>query len=191
MDVKSKGLLRRMFDAAVSELARRASASEPQARRAYRPPSVAGAPPPQVREWRESRPPAVPPVQSEPLPVEPAGLVAAPVSVAASVAEPVVQTPPHAPVVIVRGEAGELRVRWNVSPEHIARSAALLGDPHVPCLRLISYGSERDGVAREILDRPNVAPRGECDVREVPERLIATFGLRAGERFVSVAHAVL
>jgi hypothetical protein len=186
MDVKSKGLLRRMFDAAVSELARRASASEPQARRAYRPPSVAGAPLPQVREPRESRPPVPPPVQSEPMQAELAPAAAAPLA-----AEPPVQALPHAPVVIVRGDAGELRVRWNVSPEHIARSAALLADPHVPCLRLISYGSERDGVAREILDRPNVAPRGECDVREVPERLIATFGLRAGDRFVSVAHAVL
>jgi hypothetical protein len=186
MDVKSKGLLRRMFDAAVSELARRASASEPQARRAYRPPSVAGAPLSQVREPRESRPPVAPPVHREPVEAVPALVAAAP-----RVAEAPVEAPPHAPVVIVRGAAGDLRVRWNVSPEHIARSAALLGDPHVPCLRLISYGSERDGVAREILDRPNVAPRGECDVREVPERLIATFGLRAGERFVSVAHAVL
>jgi hypothetical protein len=187
MDVKSKGLLRRMFDLAVSEIARRAATSEPAARRAYRPKASE----PVRRTVREVAGVGVGDYVArvpEPDPAEPAPSAE---SARAASAESASTPAAHSSVVIVRGDGGDLRVRWRVAPEHLARATGLLGEPHVPCLRLITFSRARDAVTRDIQDRPNVGTSGECEVRESPERLIATFGLRAGERFVSVAHAVL
>jgi hypothetical protein len=168
MDVKSKGLLRRVFDRALAEISRRAlgetgddASTEAQCE----------AHATEVLSGEEASPPQA--------------------QVAVPAPQPEHGPSAHSSVVFVRGEAGHLRVRWRISAEHVSRAAALVPEPHVPCLRLIAYASSSSAVEREIQDRPNAPADGECDVRDVPERMIASFGLRAGDKFVSVAHAVL
>jgi hypothetical protein len=168
MDVKSKGLLRRVFDRALAEISRRALGE-----------SVDGA---STEAQLEARAPDVFSGDESSPPQAQVALLAP---------QPERGPSAHSSVVFVRGEAGHLRVRWRIAPEHVSRAAALVPEPHVPCLRLIAYASGSNDVAREIQDRPNAPADGECDVRDVPERMIASFGLRAGDKFVSVAHAVL
>jgi hypothetical protein len=166
MDVKSKGLLRRVFDRALAEISRRALGDTPDT---------------SVDEPMENHAPEAFQAQE----------AAPPPQVAVHVPLPGDGAAAHSSVVFVRSASGQLRVRWRIAAEHVLRAEALVPEPHVPCLRLIAYASSSSSVEREIQDRPNAPADGECDVRDVPERMIATFGLRAGEKFVSVAHAVL
>jgi hypothetical protein len=83
-------------------------------------------------------------------------------------------------------------VRWAVAPDELQRSAALIDDGAVLCLRVVSFAAGRDHVAREVQDRPSIASQGECDVMRPEEgRAVVAVGLRAGGRFVSIAHHIV
>ena len=93
---------------------------------------------------------------------------------------------------LTRGERGALKVRWAVTPEELSRSGALVDEGAVLCLRVVSFSAGRDHVNREVQDRPSIATQGECEVaRSEDGRAVVALGLRAGGRFVSIAHQVV
>lgn len=92
---------------------------------------------------------------------------------------------------VARNERGALKVRWSVGPGEIERSALLLDEGAVLCLRLVSFDTGRDHVLREVQDRPSVPAQGECDIARPEGRAVIALGLRAGGRFVSIAHHVV
>src|SRR5690349_5855278 len=78
---------------------------------------------------------------------------------------PVPEPKPRAPAAglhLSRGERGGLKVRWSVAPDELARSAALIDEGAVLCLRIVSFNAGRDHVAREVQDRPSISSHGEC-----------------------------
>jgi hypothetical protein len=161
MDIKPKGLIQRVLDFAVAELERR------------------------------SRPPARP-SNDEQLGTSPSA------SAAEVPTEPVVVTGEPKPRAVAgglhltRGERGALKVRWAVSPEELSRSGALVDEGAVLCLRVVSFNAGRDHVNREVQDRPSIAAQGECELaRSEDGRAVVALGLRAGGRFVSIAHQVV
>jgi len=162
MDVKSKGLIQRVLDFAVAELERR------------------------------SRPPARPADDDEPQRSEasaPASEPSEPVPVASGEPKPRAAA---AGLHLTRGERGALKVRWAVAPEELSRSAALIDEGAVLCLRVVSFSSGRDHVNREVQDRPSIASQGECDLaRSEDGRAVVSLGLRSGGRFLSIAHHVV
>jgi hypothetical protein len=92
---------------------------------------------------------------------------------------------------VARSERGTLRVRWSVGRGEIERSAQLLDAGAVLCLRLVSFETARDHVLREVQDRPSISSQGECDIARPEGRAVIALGLRAGGRFVSIAHHVV
>ncbi|HEY6876453.1 MAG TPA: hypothetical protein VI299_00460 [Polyangiales bacterium] len=86
---------------------------------------------------------------------------------------------------------GPLTLRWALSEEDVARAEALVSGNPVLCLRLVSFSKTRDDVLREVQDRPGVEREGRCELIEPPQRAVVSLGVRAGERFVSIAHHVL
>ena len=161
MDVKPKGILQRVLDFAVAEFERRS-----------RPPPRSGSeddmePTPAAEAQAEE--PALTPIGGEPKPRAPA-----------------------AGLHLTRSERGGLKVRWSVAPDELARSATLIDDGAVLCLRIVSFNAGRDHVAREVQDRPSIASQGECDLaRSEDGRAVVALGLRAGGRFVSIAHQIV
>jgi hypothetical protein len=99
--------------------------------------------------------------------------------------------PPVGRLEVARNERGALKVRWSVGPGEIERSALLLDEGSVLCLRLVSFDTGRDHVLREVQDRPSVPAQGECDLARPEGRAVIALGLRAGGRFVSIAHHVV
>jgi hypothetical protein len=92
----------------------------------------------------------------------------------------------------VRAHGGEgLTLRWSISDADVSRAQVLLTGKHVLCLRVVSFTGARDDVLREVQDRPGVELQGECELADAPQRGVVALGLRAGERFVSIAHHVL
>jgi len=92
----------------------------------------------------------------------------------------------------VRAHAGDgLTLRWSVSEADVQRAQRLVPGKPVLCLRLVSFSKARDDVLREVQDRPGLELQGQCELAEVPQRAVIALGLRAGERFVSIAHHVL
>jgi hypothetical protein len=173
MDVKPKGLIQRVLDFAVAEFERRSR------------------PPPPVEDGVEPFE-AYAPVGEEPRvplePVQPAPS-AVPPSAAASERQ---QRAPAAGLHLTRGQRGALKVRWSVASEELERSAALIEDGAVLCLRVVSFAAGRDHVTREVQDRPSIASQGECDLTRPEEgRAVVAVGLRAGGRFVSIAHHIV
>lgn len=93
---------------------------------------------------------------------------------------------------LTRGERGGLKVRWAVSAEELARSATLIDPGAVLCLRVVNFGAGRDHVTREVQDRPSIASQGECELARPDDgRAVVALGLRAGGRFVSIAHHIV
>lgn len=90
-----------------------------------------------------------------------------------------------------RTERGALRVCWSVGDAELERSAGLIDDGAVLCLRLVQFSASRDHVVREVQDRPSIASQGECEVARSDGRTVVALGLRAGGRFVSIAHHVV
>lgn len=92
----------------------------------------------------------------------------------------------------IPAQTGEgLTLRWSVSDADVARAQRLVEGKAVLCLRLVSFTKARDDVLREVQDRPSVELSGQCEIAELPQRAVVALGLRAGERFVSIAHHVL
>lgn len=96
----------------------------------------------------------------------------------------------HGLEVVREGAQGLLTLRWSVDEDDVARAQALIGGAPVLCLRVVSFSKARDDVLREVQDRPGLELSGECEIVE-PQRAVVSLGLRAGERFVSIAHHVL
>lgn len=92
----------------------------------------------------------------------------------------------------VPSHTGEgLTLRWSISDADVARAQRLVEGKAVLCLRLVSFTKARDDVLREVQDRPSVELSGQCEIAELPQRAVVALGLRAGERFVAIAHHVL
>jgi hypothetical protein len=164
MDLKSKSFIKRVFDFARAELERRSRQSE-------------------LAEPFSDHVP-----QSE----VPAALARELVS-ELDVPRPQARSnrPPLGGLEVARNERGALKVRWSVGRSEIERSAQLLDESAVLCLRLVSFDTGRDHVLREVQDRPSIASQGECDIARPEGRAVISLGLRAGGRFVSIAHHVL
>jgi hypothetical protein len=110
------------------------------------------------------------------------------------VREPALENEPslHGLEVLRPHDGGALTLRWSLREADVARAEALLsgGNP-VLCLRLVSFSKLRDDVLREVQDRPGIELAGQVDILEPAQRAVVSLGLRAGERFVSIAHHVL
>lgn len=167
MDIRPKSFIKRVFDFALAELDRRAQqASQPSA-------------------------PEASSLQSEARAFSHAAPGSAEVS-----PEPQVDTAPRhrAPpggLEVARTERGAVRVRWAVGNRELERSASLIDDGAVLCLRLVSFAAGRDHVVREVQDRPSIATQGECEIARAEGRTMVALGLRSGGRFVSIAHHVV
>jgi hypothetical protein len=102
---------------------------------------------------------------------------------------------PAAPAVqgleVLRGPRAGLKLVWSLSDEQIAHARTLIDSEAVLCVRVVAYSPLRDDVLREVQDRPGVEPRGSCEVGTVDGPALVSVGLRAGDRFVSIAHHVL
>lgn len=97
----------------------------------------------------------------------------------------------HGLEVVRAHEAGLLTLRWAIGPSDVSRAEALLSGSPVLCLRLVSFSKQRDDVLREVQDRPGIELSGQVEIVEPAQRAVVSLGLRAGERFVSIAHHVL
>jgi len=87
--------------------------------------------------------------------------------------------------------SGLLTLRWSFTQADVSRAGALIDGNPVLCLRLVSFTKGRDDVQREVQDRPGVELTGELELAEPGQGAVVSFGLRSGERFVSIAHHVL
>ena len=199
--MKPKNFLQRVLDYALSELERRARTPESGDHRMdVRPRELtmrdegasdreepSNSAPVQVtngqeRLVREAAPEAPPEAASPVRPTQQAAPVAR-----AGEAGPVVRG-----LEAVRNHSGDgLTLRWSIQAGDVARARRLVSGKPVLCLRIVSFTRARDDVRREVQDRPGVDLAGECQVAESPERAVVALGLRAGERFISIAHHVL
>jgi hypothetical protein len=92
---------------------------------------------------------------------------------------------------VTRPRAGLLALRWAVTKAEVARAEAQLAGNPVLCVRVVTFSKGRDAVLREVQDRPGVDLTGDCEISEPPSRAVVSLGLRAGDRFVSIAHHVI
>ena len=100
--------------------------------------------------------------------------------------------PPVQMLEVVRPhDGGLLTLRWSVTPAEVARAQTLITGNPVLCVRLVNFTKARDDVLREVQDRPGVELSGHCEIGEPQQRAVVSLGLRAGERFVSIAHHVI
>lgn len=166
MDVKPKGLIKRVLDFAVAEFERRSR------------------PPPPPSDTYDS---------DDTAPIE-RGLDAASSPSTAPRADASVESKPRpsaAGLHLTRGARGALKVRWAVAAEELRLASGLIEEGAVLCLRVVSFGAGRDHVTREVQDRPSIAAQGECELTRPEEgRAVVSIGLRAGGRFVSIAHHI-
>ncbi len=170
MDMKPKGLIKRVFQFAVAELERRSR------------------PPPPDGEGEPSDGGTAEPARDTTQRLQPA-LEARREGEQERDYKSV--RPPLGGLHLARGERGSLKVRWSITPSELERSATLIDDGAVLCLRLVSFVAARDHVLREVQDRPSIQSQGECEIARPDGRAVVSLGLRAGGRFVSIAHHVV
>jgi hypothetical protein len=99
--------------------------------------------------------------------------------------------PPPVVLDVSRDPDGMLRAQWSIGRADVARSERLAGEKAILCLRLVSFEPGRDDVKREVLDRPFVDLTGACELGTAELRGVLAIGLRAGDRFVSIAHHIV
>lgn len=162
MDMKPKNLLQRVLGFARAELERRARA-------------------PESSELEQQRSPAQQPSSTA------ASRPTATAERRGHAVEAAVQRLEAIPALSGEG----LTLRWSISDADVARAQRLVEGKAVLCLRLVSFTKARDDVLREVQDRPSVELSGQCEIAELPQRAVVALGLRAGERFVAIAHHVL
>jgi hypothetical protein len=92
---------------------------------------------------------------------------------------------------VSRAGQGGIQLAWSLSDTELSRARSLVDPEAVLCVRVVAFSPLRDDVLREVQDRPGVESRGACDVGMVEGRAIASIGLRAGDRYVSIIHHVL
>jgi hypothetical protein len=168
MDMKPKGIIKRVFDFAVAELERRS-----------RPPPAYGVE--TTSELAEVRPHSETTERIQGMDARASGEEREPKSI----------RPTLGGLHLARGERGALKVRWSIAPDELHRSATLIDDGAVLCLRLVSFVAGRDHVLREVQDRPSIQSHGECEIARPEGRAVVSLGLRAGGRFLSIAHHVV
>jgi hypothetical protein len=174
MDIKPKGIIKRVFEFAVAELERRSRPPPAYGEEgAFDPAGHADSP----RAYTET---------TERLQV-PGGGPRGP----SDEREPKSTRPILGGLHLARGERGALKVRWSVAADELQRSATLIDEGAVLCLRLVSFVTARDHVLREVQDRPSIHSQGECEIARPEGRAVVSLGLRAGGRFVSIAHHVV
>lgn len=130
----------------------------------------------------------------------------APVAVAAEVAATRATAPdvrvtladPAAPVEVedrvawTSGAQGESIVHWHASAAGIRRARAVLGADGELAVRVVVVAPDaREFVRTQVVDRGPVDAAGEVPATAAVDgaRRVAAVGLRAGERFVAIAHA--
>jgi hypothetical protein len=175
MDMKPKGIIKRVFDFAVAELERR-SRPPPAYGEEDGQPSASDAAPLDQQTTERIRPEER----------EPSSFAT---RVPSEEREKSVR-PILGGLHLARSERGALKVRWSIASDELHRSAALIDDGAVLCLRLVSFAAGRDHVVREVQDRPSIQSQGECEIARPEGRAVVSLGLRAGGRFVSIAHHV-
>jgi hypothetical protein len=174
MDMKPKGIIKRVFDFAVAELERRSR--PPPAYPGEGESAAVNGDAPGVRTHEETTERIQPAIGARE---------------ASDEREPKSVRPPLGGLHLARGERGTLKVRWSIAPSELSRSASLIGEGAVLCLRLVSFVAARDHVVREVQDRPSIQSQGECEIGRPDGRAVVSLGLRAGGRFVSIAHHVV
>lgn len=163
MDLKPKGLFKRVFDFAISEIDRRS-----------RPPqrfSSAPSPPASVDAPEE------PVLRAPPIPVE--GKV--PVAAEAEL-----------PLEVSRQSSGAVMVRWALTEGDVALARPLASEQAALSLRLVAFSTAGSEVRREVLDLPAATLSGYVTLQRAEhERLVVSVGLLDRESFVSIVHAQL
>jgi hypothetical protein len=177
MDVKPKGIIKRVFDFAVAELERRSRPPPDYARDSQRPA--------EGDDTDDETTARIPPHSIQ------GHVSGAPREPSFEEREPKSVRPILGGLHLARGERNALKVRWAIAPDELHRSAALIDDGAVLCLRLVSFVAARDHVLREVQDRPSIQSQGECEIGRPDGRAVVSLGLRAGGRFVSIAHHVV
>lgn len=90
------------------------------------------------------------------------------------------------------GGDGVLSLSWRVSPDGVRRAGAALGQPGELAVRVICVVPDAEQVVRsEIWEHGPVGEAGDWTAESIPGlgRCFAAVGLRAEDRFVSIAHA--
>ncbi len=86
--------------------------------------------------------------------------------------------------------AGEALVAWHVSEGALRRARSLVGDQAALVLRAIVLDLGEGGAPRRRVQEESVSAAGERMLQlEGRSRVVAAVGVRAGDRFVSIAHA--
>jgi hypothetical protein len=86
--------------------------------------------------------------------------------------------------------AGEALVAWHVSEGALRRARSLAGDDASLVLRAIVLDLGEGGAPRRRVREEDVTAAGERMLQlEGRSRVVAAVGVRAGDRFVSIAHA--
>jgi hypothetical protein len=86
--------------------------------------------------------------------------------------------------------AGEALVAWHVSEGALRRARSLAGNDASLVLRAIVLDLGEGGAPRRRVREEDVAAAGERMLQlEGRSRVVAAVGVRAGDRFVSIAHA--
>ncbi len=173
--MKPKSLLKRVVDFARAELERRAklaTEAEPEARPHTRPaPSPVGATPAAASattqpDWAA---PQAPETEAAREPAKATG---------------------EKGLEVIHAASG-LKLSWDLSEQDVANARVLLDSDAVLCVRVVAFSPLRDDVMRQVRDRPSVGLQGSCEVGPVDNAAVVAIGLRAGERFVSIAHHTL
>jgi hypothetical protein len=185
MDMTPKNLLKRVLQFAREELERRARSEHD----AEREPGYDTAPPPADHAADEGYTGVM--HVREPALEDEAGLNEAGLNEAGLNEDAANEAGVHGLEVLRPHQGGSLTLRWSVSEAAVARAQVLLSGNPVLCLRLVSFSKQRDDVLREVQDRPGIDRAGQVELQEPTQRAVVSLGLRAGERFVSIAHHVL
>ncbi len=163
MDLKPKGLFKRVFDFALAELDRR---SRPPERLSAMPEEQAG------DDRQIPRAPLTP--RDEHL------------SQTSSVDADL-------PLEVTKAASGAVVVRWSVSELDVSSARPLAPTEANLAVRLVSFKPDNHAhVQRDVLDLPAETLSGYLTLqRPDSERLVVSVGLLAGEQFVSIVHAQL
>lgn len=173
MDLTPKGLLKRVFDFALSEIDRR---SRPPERLASEPGPVVAA----VDAGQAPRSDGQTPREGTHRPRE-------------TNASHIHAVDADVPLEVTRAASGAVMVRWSVSELEISSARPLAPTDANLTVRLVSFMPDAQvHVRRNVLDLPAETLTGYFTLqRPGNERLVVSVGLLAGEQFVSIVHAQL
>ena len=167
MDLKPKGLFKRVFDFALAEIDRR---SRPPERLSSTPASAHDSPhdAPHTEIPRAPKPPSESIRSTHAVDAE-------------------------LPLELTRASSGALVVRWSVNSVDVSTARTLAAADANLAVRLVSFAADAHAqVRRDVLDLPAETLSGYLTLqRPENERLVVSVGLLKGEDFVSIVHAQL